>query len=165
MVDRCVTLVESTSPSSLLCALARRRAPQRRHARPRAAGRDAARRSRATREAIREIPGLDVLDERLAGAPGVYDYDPLRLAIDVRGTGASGYELARLLREEHDVLLELAGENVMVAVFGMGEDAGAASERLRRGAARRRGRRSSDDAGGPPDERSSRRRLRGASSR
>src|SRR3712207_8394172 len=31
------------------------------------------------REAIREIPGLDVLDERLAGAPGVFDYDPLRL--------------------------------------------------------------------------------------
>ena len=53
-----------------------------------------------TREAIRAIPGLDVLDERLAGAPGVFDYDPLRLAIDVRGTRTSGYELARLLREE-----------------------------------------------------------------
>jgi arginine decarboxylase len=83
-----------------------------------------------TREAVRQIPGLDVLDERLAGAPGVFDYDPLRLAIDVRGTRASGYELSRLLREQHDVILELAGENVMVAVFGMGENAGAASERL-----------------------------------
>jgi lysine decarboxylase len=71
-----------------------------------------------------------VLDERLAGAPGVFDYDPLRLAIDVRGTHASGYELSSLLREQHDVIMELAGENVMVAVFGMGEDAGAASERL-----------------------------------
>ena len=39
-----------------------------------------------TRDAVRAIPGLDVLDERLAGAPGVFDYDPLRLAIDVRGT-------------------------------------------------------------------------------
>ena len=28
------------------------------------------------------------------GAPGVRGYDPLRLAIDVRGTGESGYELA-----------------------------------------------------------------------
>jgi len=71
-----------------------------------------------------------VLDERLAGAPGVFDYDPLRLAIDVRGTRRSGYELARRLREEHDVLMELAGENVMVAVYGMGEDAGACSKRL-----------------------------------
>jgi arginine decarboxylase len=129
VVDRCVTLVESTSPNGLLFASL-----------------DAARRSAATRgrelldetlralararEEVRRIPGLDVLDERLAGAPGVFDYDPLRLAIDVRGTHASGYELSRLLREEHDVIMELAGENVMVAVFGMGEDAGATSERL-----------------------------------
>ncbi|HYM57854.1 MAG TPA: DegT/DnrJ/EryC1/StrS family aminotransferase [Solirubrobacteraceae bacterium] len=129
IVDRCVTLVESTSPNSLLFGSL-----------------DAARRSAATRgrellgetlqalartrAAVREIPGLDVLDERLAGAPGVFDYDPLRLAIDVRGTLASGYELARLLREQDDVNIELAGENVMVAVFGMGEDAGPAGERL-----------------------------------
>ncbi len=129
VVGRCVTLVESTSPSSLLFGSL-----------------DAARRSAATRgrelvgetlqalartrDAIREIPGLDVLDERLAGAPGVFDYDPLRLAIDVRGTRMSGYELARRLRQDYDVLMELAGENVMVAVYGMGEDAGAASERL-----------------------------------
>ena len=129
VVDRCVTLVESTSPNGLLFASL-----------------DAARRSAATRgrelvgetlgaltrtrDAIREIPGLDVVDERLAGAPGVFDYDPLRLAVDVRGTRRSGYELSRRLREEHDVIMELAGENVMVAVYGMGEDAGAASERL-----------------------------------
>ena len=39
-----------------------------------------------------------MLDERLAGSPGVFDYDPLRLAVDVRGTGASGFELAVFLR-------------------------------------------------------------------
>jgi lysine decarboxylase len=129
VVDRCVTLVESTSPNALLFAsldAARRSAATR--------GRElldeTLRALARTREALRQIPGLDVLDERLAGAPGVFDYDPLRLAIDVRGTHASGYELSRLLREEHDVIMELAGENVMVAVFGMGEDAGAASERL-----------------------------------
>ena len=129
VVDRCVTLIESTSPNSLLFAsldAARRSAATR--------GRELVGETLAalaqTREAIRAIPGLDVLDEALAGAPGVFDYDPLRLAIDVRGTRMSGYELARRLREEHDVLMELAGENVMVAVYGMGEDAGAASERL-----------------------------------
>ena len=129
VVDRCVTLIESTSPNALLYGSL-----------------DAARRSAATggreqlgetlaalartRAAVREIPGLDALDEGLAGAPGVFDYDPLRLAIDVRGTAASGYELARLLREQDDVNVELAGENVLVAVFGMGEDAGASAERL-----------------------------------
>jgi lysine decarboxylase len=129
VVGRCVTLVESTSPSSLLFGsldAARRTAATR--------GRELVdetlRALARTRDAIREIPGLDVLDERLAGAPGVFAYDPLRLAIDVRGTRLSGYELARRLREDHDVLMELAGENVMVAVYGMGEDAGAASERL-----------------------------------
>jgi arginine decarboxylase len=129
VVDRSVRLIESTSPNSLLFGSL-----------------DAARRSavvngrellgetlaalRRVREAVREIPGLEVLDERLAGAPGVFDYDPLRLAVDVRGTSASGFELARLVREQSDVLLELAGENVLVAVFGMGEPAGLAAKRL-----------------------------------
>jgi lysine decarboxylase len=125
VVDRCVTLLESTSPSSLLSGsldAARRLAATR--------GRELLGRTMAsleqTRRTIRELPGLDVLDEALAGAPGVADYDPLRLAIDVRGTGASGYELADVLRDRYDVHLELAGENVMVALFGMGEDETAA---------------------------------------
>jgi len=129
VVDRCVTLLESTSPNALLSAsldASRRLAATR--------GRELLEETmhalESTREAVRAIPGLDVLDERLAGAPGVFAYDPLRLAIDVRGTRMSGYELSRRLREDHDVIMELAGENVMVAVYGMGEDAGAASERL-----------------------------------
>jgi arginine decarboxylase len=119
-VDRAVTLTESTSPSSLLTASL-----------------DAARRQAAvhgrellghtievlerTREQIRQIDGLDVLDERLAGRGGVFAYDPLRLAVDVRGVAATGYELAPLLRELGDINLELYGQNVLVAVFGMGE--------------------------------------------
>jgi arginine decarboxylase len=119
-VDRAVTLTESTSPSALLTGSL-----------------DAARRQAAlhgrellghtmevlaqTREDIRAIDGLGVLDERLAGRAGVYAYDPLRLAIDVRGVAATGYELAPLLREIGDINLELYGQNVIVAVFGMGE--------------------------------------------
>jgi len=129
VVDRCVTLVESTSPNALL-----------------GASLDSARRAGAvdgpallsgtlaaladTRAAVRSVPGLDVLDEGLAGARGVFAYDPLRLCIDVRGTRTSGYELARRVREQDDVHVELAGENVMVAVFGMGEDAAASGARL-----------------------------------
>jgi arginine decarboxylase len=129
VVDRCVTLTESTSPSSLL-----------------AGSLDAARRHAAVdgeallgetmaalehvREEIRGIDGLDVLDERLRGAPGVFDFDPLRLVIDVRGTGADGYELARLLHRLDDVNMELAGENVLVGIFGMGEDAAGHGRRL-----------------------------------
>ena len=129
VVDRAVTLVESTSPSSLLLGsldAARRLAATR--------GRELLDETIASmaaiRAAVRELDGLEVLDERLVGAPGVHDYDPLRLAIDVRGTGANGYEVAGLLRDRADINLELAGENVMVGVFGMAEPAGPQGERL-----------------------------------
>jgi arginine decarboxylase len=119
-VDRAVTLTESTSPNSLLTAsldAARRQAAVH--------GREQLTRIMAllsrTRAEIRAIPGLDVLDERLAGRPGVFAYDPLRLAIDVRGLAANGYELAPHLREIGDINLELYGQNVIVAVFGMAE--------------------------------------------
>jgi arginine decarboxylase len=129
VVDRCVTVLESTSPNALLSASL--------DSARRAAAVDGAallgetlQGLAATREAVREVPGLDVLDARLAGQPGVFAYDPLRLSIDVRGTRTSGYELARLIRERDDVHVELAGENVLVAVFGMGEEVEAAGERL-----------------------------------
>jgi arginine decarboxylase len=120
LIDRSVTLVESTSPNALLTASL-----------------DAARRFAATRgeellsetlptlartrEQIREIPGLDVLDERLAGRTSVAAWDPLRLSIDVRGTGATGHRIAQLMRERDDIILELYSENVIVAVSGIGE--------------------------------------------
>jgi len=120
VVDRAVTLTESTSPNALLCGsldAARRQAAV--HGRELLSENIAAL-ARARRE-IRAIDGLDVLDERLAGRPGVFAYDPLRLAVDVRGVRTSGYELAPLLREIDDINLELYGQNVLVAVFGMGE--------------------------------------------
>jgi lysine decarboxylase len=129
VVDRCVTLVESTSPSSLLTAsldAARRHAAVHGHE----LLDETLRALDATHEAVREIPGLEVLDERFVGRPGVFDYDPLRLSIDVRGTGTTGYEIATLLRETSDVQLELAGENVIVAVYGMGERAEEQGRRL-----------------------------------
>jgi arginine decarboxylase len=119
-VDRAVTLTESTSPNSLLLAsldAARRQAAV--HGRELLEYTMAA--LAAAREEIRGIDGLDVLDDRLAGRPGVFAYDPLRLAVDVRGVAASGYELAPMLREIDDINLELYGQNVLVAVFGMGE--------------------------------------------
>jgi arginine decarboxylase len=139
VVDRAVTLTESTSPNALLCAsldAARRQAAVH--------GRALLERTMATlagvREQIRAIDGLDVLDERLAGRPGVFAYDPLRVAIDVRSLAANGYELAPLLREAGDINLELYGHNVLVAVFGMGErrlgEAGRLVEALRSVAAR-----------------------------
>jgi lysine decarboxylase len=129
LVDRAVTLTESTSPNALLCAsldAARRLAVTRGHV---LLG-ETIEALAAARAAIRALPGLDVLDESIAGRPGVHGYDPLRLAIDVRGTGATGYELAAALLAEDDINLELYGENVVVAIFGMAEHVGPQVERL-----------------------------------
>jgi lysine decarboxylase len=54
----------------------------------------------------------------------------MRLSIDVRQTGATGYELAAAVREEAGIQLELASANVVVAVFGMGEEATRTGARL-----------------------------------
>lgn len=129
VIDRAVTLVETTSPSSLLFAsldAARRQAAT--HGRELLSHTIAA--LALAREQIRQIDGLDVLDERLAGRAGVYAYDPLRLAVDVRGLRADGYALAPLLRELGDINLELYAQNAIVAVFGLGERAVPEAERL-----------------------------------
>ncbi|MEA2201297.1 MAG: arginine decarboxylase [Solirubrobacteraceae bacterium] len=128
-VDRAVTLTESTSPSALLCASldgARRQAAV--HGRELLS--ETMEALAETRAQIRAIEGLDVLDNRLAGRPGVFAYDPLRLAVDVRGVAATGYELAPLLREIDDINLELYAQNVLVAVFGMGERSAPEASRL-----------------------------------
>ena len=129
LIDRCVTLLESTSPSSLLAGSLD---AARRHAVTDGAAllAETLAALRDTREAIRQIEGLDVLDERLAGRPGVHGWDPLRLAIDVRGSGLTGYDLDPALRRIDDIHLELFGENVIVALFGMGESASPRGSRL-----------------------------------
>jgi arginine decarboxylase len=129
IVDRCVSLVETTSPSGLLSGSldgARRQAAV--HG-SELLGETIATLER-TRQHVREIPGLDVLDERLAGRPGVAGWDPLRLSIDVRGTGTTGYRIASTARGIDDINFELASENVAVAVFGMGAPAEPQAERL-----------------------------------
>jgi len=129
VVDRCVSLVETTSPSGLLTGsldAARRQAAV--HGGELLGETLAA--VAATRETVARIPGLAVLDERLVGRPGIAGWDPLRLAIDVRETGSTGYKLAHSIFYSHGIDLELYSENVVVAIFGLGEPAAPAGERL-----------------------------------
>jgi lysine decarboxylase len=92
-VARAVRLIRSTSPSALLMASL-----------------DAARRQLAVhgealldrtiraaeraREAIEAVPGCAVLDDAFVGRPGIAGWDPLRIVVDVRGTGRTGYDVA-----------------------------------------------------------------------
>src|SRR5687768_15816860 len=117
---RSVRLVRSTSQSSLLFAsldAARRQLAVHGDAlleRTIAAG------DRA-RDAIAAVPGCAVVGEELIGQPGVAAWDPLRIVIDVRGTGRTGYEVAAALRATYDTHVELATHATIVLLLGLGQ--------------------------------------------
>jgi lysine decarboxylase len=119
-VARTVRLVRSTSPSSLLLAsldAARRQLAI--HGQALLAGTLAG--AAHARVAIDAVPGCAVVGERFVGRPGVHGWDPLRLTIDVRGTGCSGYEVAAELRAGSDIHVELATHATLVLVLGVHE--------------------------------------------
>ena len=119
-LERTLRLLRSTSPSSLLFASldgARRQLAVHGEAllhETLAAG-------RAARAKIRTSRGLDVVGPELVGQPGVADWDPLRIVVDTRGTGRTGYEVAAALRETYDANVELATQATMVLLLGMAE--------------------------------------------
>jgi arginine decarboxylase len=119
-VARCVRLVRSTSPNSLLLASldsARRQLAAHGEA---LLDRTIAASARA-REAIEAIPGIAIVGEDFVGRPGIAGWDPLRIVIDVRRTGSTGYELAAELRAAYDIYIELATHATLVLVLGMGQ--------------------------------------------
>ena len=149
-VSRALRLLRSTSPSALLMASL-----------------DAARRQlslhgeqilwetlqaiEVARAKFETIPGIALVDAELVGQMGVAGYDPLRIVLDVRGTGRTGYEIADALRRSYDVHVELPMQATVVFIVGLGESAAhaaAAGRRRRRGgqAAERAGRDGADRA-------------------
>jgi lysine decarboxylase len=127
-VSRAVRLVRSTSQSSLLLGSL-----------------DAARRQLAVhgeallhdtlalihrvRAKLATTPGIALIGPELVGRPGVADWDPLRIVLDVRATGRSGYEVAEALRHRYDVQAELATHATVVLLAGVAEQP-AALERM-----------------------------------
>lgn len=120
-VDRMMRLLRSTSPSSLLMASL-----------------DATRRQLAvhgealihetlaaigrTREKLATIPGIELVGPELVGRPGIADWDPLRIVLDVTGLGRTGYEVSDALRNAYDVHPELATQATLVLIVGIAED-------------------------------------------
>jgi lysine decarboxylase len=74
-----------------------------------------------TRTAIDAVPGCEIVRGTLVGRPGVAGWDPLRLVVDVRGTGCMGYEVAEALRGSYDSYPELATHAAIVFVLGLGQ--------------------------------------------
>src|ERR687898_1300025 len=123
-VGRALRLLRSTSPSSLLLASL-----------------DSARRQlslhgeqllwetlraiEVAREKLETIDGIALVDASLVGRMGIAGYDPLRIVLDVRGSGRTGYEIAEALRRSYDVHVELPMQATVVFVVGLGESAAA----------------------------------------
>ena len=158
IVDRCVSLVESTSPSAPALRLARRRPPPGLRARRGLLAETMAALA-ATRERIRAIPGLDVLDERMVGQAGRRRLGP---AAARRSTSAAPARPAtgwRSSPREHE---RRSTSSSPPRTSSSRSSASASAprltgERLVDGAARR-GRRLGDARAGQPTSRSRRRR-------
>ena len=119
-VARTLRLMRSTSPSSLLMLSldgARRQLVL--HGEALLSNTIAA--SRRTAAEIDKIPGCRVVGDEEIGRPGVAARDPLRIVIDVRGTGTTGYEIAAALRANFDTQVELATQATIVLVLGIDE--------------------------------------------
>ena len=121
-VERCVRIMRSTSPSTLLNASldsARRQLATH--------GEDLLDRTLASaadlRKRINEIPGCRVVGWFGKDSDGRMGWDPLRVAIDVRGTGRTGYEISRDLRELHDTHVELKSQSTILIVLGLADSA------------------------------------------
>jgi arginine decarboxylase len=123
-VARALRLLRSTSPSSLLLASldgARRQlslhGEQLLH--------ETLEAIEVARAKLKTIPGIALVDAGLVGRMGVAGYDPLRIVLDVRGTGRTGYEIADALRRSYDVHLELPMQATVVFIVGLGESVAA----------------------------------------
>jgi arginine/lysine/ornithine decarboxylase len=119
-LGRALRLLRSTSPSSLLLASldgARRQlvmhGEQLLHETLEAIA--------AARAKLQTVPGIQLVDGSLLGSWGIAGYDPLRIVLDVRGTGCTGFEVADALRRDYDVHLELPAQATVVFVVGLGE--------------------------------------------
>ncbi len=76
--------------------------------------------ARDARERINRIDGLYCFGDELKGRPGVFDLDPTKVAVTVRGLGYTGYEASELLRRRYNIQVELADLFNIVALFTIG---------------------------------------------
>jgi arginine decarboxylase len=71
------------------------------------------------RDLVREIDGVVVYGDEMIGRPGCVEIDRTRVAIDVSGTGCTGYEMERILASEQ-VYPEMATLRHLLFLFTPG---------------------------------------------
>ncbi|WP_158861730.1 aminotransferase class I/II-fold pyridoxal phosphate-dependent enzyme [Leifsonia sp. AG29] len=119
LVERAVSITASTSTSALLLAsldIARHSL---------ATGAELIGRSIAVadafREALRSDPRFGVLSDGFGAFGDIVAVDPLRVAIDVSGTGVSGHWLRQRLIDADRIFFEMSTATSLVALIGAGK--------------------------------------------
>lgn len=82
--------------------------------------------AQATRTRINRIDGLYCLGDDARGRNGIFDLDPTKIAVTVKGLGYTGYEASEILRHRYNIQVELADLFNVVALFTIGTTADAA---------------------------------------
>jgi arginine decarboxylase len=86
-------------------------------------------RSLRLREALSQLPGIELLTDAVVGTPGAFDFDPTHVTFDVIGLGMTGFAAADWLRENKQIHLELSDHRRVMALITYADD-DAAIDRL-----------------------------------
>ncbi len=79
--------------------------------------------TRDAKEEINKIPGLKcIMKKDYINGQGVFDYDDLKVVINVKNLGVSGFFIYDLLINEYSIQMELAEPNVVLAIISFGDD-------------------------------------------
>ena len=68
----------------------------------------------------------------MQGRNGVFDLDPTKITVTVKGLGYTGYEASEILRHRYNIQVELADLFNVVALFTIGTTAEAADRLVAR---------------------------------
>jgi arginine decarboxylase len=81
------------------------------------------------RDAVAELPGLELMGDEVLDSPGANALDPMHLNIDVAGLGLTGFQAADWLHQQHGIFPELADHRRVMALLTFA-DTDATAQRL-----------------------------------
>ncbi|NMA01555.1 MAG: aminotransferase class I/II-fold pyridoxal phosphate-dependent enzyme [Clostridia bacterium] len=74
------------------------------------------------KEELKKVEGLYVVDRDILDNNGKYDLDPIKLVINVRDLGFSGYEVERILRSKYKIQVELSDLYNIITMITIGDN-------------------------------------------
>ncbi|HEX3010492.1 MAG TPA: aminotransferase class I/II-fold pyridoxal phosphate-dependent enzyme [Syntrophomonadaceae bacterium] len=77
--------------------------------------------ARQVRRELNYIEGIYAFGNELIGTPGCFDFDETKLSIHVRNLGYTGYQIERILREQHRIQMEFSDIYNTLAIISLGD--------------------------------------------